>query len=92
MTLHLGELHEDSDKPEAMVFDITDDEVKRFKVGQMVTITIKGSVGLLQVPPDGSSKEFPAEMGVRMVEKKIVGSNVFADLAEDSDDDNAHEG
>lgn len=87
MGLHLSELHEGSDHPETIVLDLSDEEIKRFKVGQKVTITIKGSVGMLQVPPQGSSKEFPAEMGVRMVDKKIVGSNVFAELAEDDEEE-----
>lgn len=87
MSLHLGELHEGSDKPETVVLDLSDDEIKKFRIGQKITITIKGSVGMLQVPPDGSSKEYPAEMGVRMTDKKIVGSNQFAELAEDDDEE-----
>ena len=85
MTVHLSELREGSDHPEVVVLDLTDEEIKKFKVGQKITITIKGSVGMLRVPPEGSSEEFPAEMGVRMTSKKIVGSNEFAELAEDED-------
>ena len=85
MTVHLSELHEGSDRPETIVLDLTDKEIKEFKVGEKVTITIKGSVGMLRVPPEGSSEEFPAEMGIRMTSKEIEGSNVFAKLAEDED-------
>ena len=49
--LHITELVEGSDTPETVVLDLTDDEVKKFKIGQKVTITIKGSVGMLSVPP-----------------------------------------
>ena len=87
MALHLSELHEGSDKPEVVVLDLTDEEIKKFKVGEKITVTIKGSVGMLEVPPDGSSEEFPAIMGVRMTSKKIVGSNEFAELAADEDED-----
>lgn len=86
MGLHLGELREGSDRPEVVVLDLSDEEIKKFRVGQKIVITIKGSVGMLQVPPGGSSNEFPAEMGVRMTDKKIVGSNEFAELAEDDDE------
>lgn len=86
MGLHLKELHEGSDQPETVVLDITDAEVKKFNVGQKITITIEGSVGMLNVPPEGSSKEFPAEIGVRMTSKKIEGHNAFAKLAEDDDE------
>lgn len=86
MGLHLGELHEGSDRPETVVLDLTDKEIKKFNVGEKVTVTIEGSVGMLEIPPQGSSKEFPAIMGVRMTSKKIAGSNEFAKLAEDDDD------
>ncbi|MFQ5741986.1 MAG: hypothetical protein ACE5HV_00175 [Acidobacteriota bacterium] len=87
MALHLAEMHEGSHRPEAIVLELSDEEIKKFKVGQKVTVTIQGSVGMLQVPPDGSSEEFPAEMGVRMTDKKIVGSNEFAELSEDGEEE-----
>ena len=87
MAAHWKELHEGSDHTETIMLDLTDAEVKKFKIGEKITITIKGSVGLLSVPPDGSSKDFPAEIGIRMTDKKIVGSNEFAELAEDADEE-----
>ena len=86
MSAHLLELHEGSDNPETVVLDLTDEEIKKFKIGELITITIKGSVGMLRVPPEGSSEEFPAEIGIRMTSKKIVGSNAFAELAADEDE------
>lgn len=87
MALHITELVEGSDTPETIVLDLTDEDVKKFKIGQKVVVTIKGSVGMLSVPPQGSSEEFPSEMGIRMTSKTIVGSNVFAELAEDDDEE-----
>ena len=87
MALHLGELRGGSDHIETVVLDLSDEEIKRFRVGQKITITIKGSVGMLRVPPEGSSEEYPAEMGVRMTSKKIAGSNEFAELAEDAEEE-----
>lgn len=87
MPLRLAELAEGSDRPETIVLDLTDKEVKEFRVGQKITITIEGSVGMLQVPPQGSSAEMPAELGVRITKRSIVGSNAFAELAEDEEDD-----
>ena len=87
MTLHLSELLAGSDTPETIVLDLTDDEVKTFKVGQKVVVTIKGSVGMLSVPPQGSSKEVPADMGIRITDRSIKGLNEFAELAEDADEE-----
>ncbi len=87
MGLHLSELREGSDIPETIVLDLTDDEVKTFKVGQKVVVTIKGSVGMLSVPPQGSSKEMPADMGIRITDQSIKGLNEFAELAEDEDEE-----
>jgi len=91
MTLRLSELHEGSDTPETIVLDLTDKEVQAFKIGQKVVVTIKGSVGMLNVPPQGSSEGAPAEMGIRITDQSIKGLSVFAELAEDGDEDEAEE-
>lgn len=87
MALHLSELHEGSDRPETITLDLTDEEVKAFNIGQKVVVTIKGSVGMLSVPPQGSSKEVPADMGIRITDRSIKGLNVFAELAEDESEE-----
>lgn len=87
MSLHISELVEGSDHPETIVLDLTDEEVKSFKIGQKIVVTIKGSVGMLSVPPEGSSKELPADMGIRITDRSIKGLNVFAELAEDADEE-----
>ena len=86
MALHIGELRENSDHPETIVLDLTDEEVKAFKIGQKIVVTIKGSVGMLNVPPQGSSEDMPAELGIRITDQSIKGLNAFAELAEDEDE------
>ena len=83
----VGELDSDSKFREAMEFDVTDEQVKSFTIGEKVEVIIKGSVGLLQVPPDGSSKMFPSSLGLRVTSKKIVSQNAFEKLAEEDEDD-----
>lgn len=87
MALHISELHEGSDHPETILLDLTDEEVKKFKIGQKIVVTIKGSVGMLSVPPQGSSKDMPADMGIRITDRSIKGLNVFAELAENGDEE-----
>lgn len=87
MAVHLHELSEGSDSPEIVTLDMSDEEIGKLRIGQKVEIVIKGSVGLLQVPPQGSSADDPALMGVRMTSKTIKGFNEFAELAEDAEED-----
>ncbi len=87
MALHLSELVEGSDSPETIVLDLSDEEVKQFKIGQKIVVTIKGSVGMLSVPPQGSSKDVPADIGIRITDRSIRKTNVFAELAEDADEE-----
>ena len=76
MGLHLTELDEDFNPREAMEIDISDEEVKKLTIGQKIEVVIKGSVGMLQVPPDGSSESNPATLGIRVDSKAVKGKNV----------------
>jgi len=87
MALHLHELSEGSHAPVTVTLDLSDEEIKKFKIGQKIEVTIRGSVGMLQVPPQGSSDEDPAIMGIRMTGQKIKRFNEFAELAEDEDEE-----
>lgn len=87
MSIHLHELSDGSDAPETITLDMSDEAIKKLKIGQKVQITIKGSVGMLQVPPNGSSVDDPALMGIRMTSKDIKGFNEFAELSEDTEDE-----
>ena len=85
--LSIAELDGDSKPREAMEVDISDEEVKKLTIGQKVEVVIRGSVGMLQVPPDGSSENNPASLGIRVDSKTVKGKNAFEDLAEDKDEE-----
>jgi hypothetical protein len=85
--MSLQELDAD-DVPETMTVDIDEDEVKRLKVGQKLELLVKGTVGMLQVPPDGVSGGNPAMMGIKVSSKKLRGlSQVDEMLNEDEDEE-----
>lgn len=83
----IGELGDDGKLKEALTIEVSESEVKEFRVGQVITVTIKGSVGMLQVPPDGTTDADPPLLGIRVDSKSIKGSNVFAELSADDDED-----
>lgn len=83
----LGELDEDEKFREAMEIEISDEQVGELKVGQKITVTIEGSVGMLQVPPDGSSEDNPATLGIRVDSKTVRGKNAFEELSEDTEEE-----
>ena len=85
--ISLGEMADDSDKVETIMLDLSDEEVKNFKIGEKVVVTIEGSVGMLSVPPGGSSDDMPGDMGIRISSRKIKGINEFAELSEADDED-----
>ncbi len=84
-SFHLGEMGEDDKFREAMEIDISDEQVGALKIGQKIEVIIKGSVGMLQVPPDGSSEGNPATLGIRVDSKTIKEKNVFEELSEDEE-------
>lgn len=89
-TLELAEIKDD-DFPETMTIDISEEDIKALRVGQRIEIVIKGSVGMLQIPPEGTSDGGPPMMGVRVSSKTVSKKNVFADLAEEDDGDESEE-
>lgn len=74
---------------ETLTLDITEDMVKKLNIGEKVEIILKGSIGMLQVPPEGTTEFDGPMLGLRLTSKKIIPSNKFADLASDDDDDDA---
>ena len=87
MSLHsLMEMGTDGDDTETLTVDLTSSQIKKLRIGEKITLTVKGSVGMLQVPPEGTSEHAPPILGIRVSSKTIIGSNVFADLAEDDDE------
>ena len=83
----ISELDDDGGLKEILTVEISESEVKELNVGQVITVTIKGSVGMLQVPPDGTTEAEPPLLGIRVESKTIKGSNVFAELSADDDDE-----
>ena len=78
----------DDDKPrETMTVEISEEEVAKLKIGQAVEVNIKGSVGMLQVPPDGVSEGDPPLLGIRVSSKSVRGKNEFEDLFADEDEE-----
>lgn len=83
----ISELDDKGNLKEAITVEITEEEIKELRIGQKIEVTITGSVGMLQVPSDGSSKEEPPLLGIRVTGKKVEGLNAFAELARDDDED-----
>jgi hypothetical protein len=77
---------EGSDHTETLTVDLDEDQIKQLRIGEKITLTVKGSVGMLQVPPEGTSENDPPILGIRVTSKSVEGSNVFADLVEDNDE------
>lgn len=75
------------DGKEAITVELTKKEIKQFKIGEKITITLKGSVGLLEIPPGGATDNMPPTLGIRIDSKKVEGSNMFAELSADEDED-----
>ena len=78
---------EGSEHREALEIDLTDEQVGNLKVGQKIVVTIKGSVGMIGVPPEGSSKHSPAFLGIRVGSKEVKGTNMFEELAADDEEE-----
>lgn len=86
---------EDSAPPkETMMFDVTEEEVKEFSVGDEITVVIKGKVGMVQEPQYSEpSEDNPCTMGIKVDSKKIItagpqqqAANALLDPEEDSED------
>ena len=85
--LMLREMGEDESFREAMTVEISEEQVQELKIGQRVTVTIEGSVGMLQIPPEGASESDPPLLGIRVSEKSVQGKNDFEALSEDAEKD-----
>ncbi len=86
-------------KQRSMHVDVTDEQVKKLKLGQSVTITTQGKITQLRASEageapievggkKGKAERFPPEIVVDVSSTKVVGGgNAFAKLAEDEDDE-----
>lgn len=82
----IKELDSDGEFQETLTIDLTPEVISDFRIGQKIEVTIKGSVGMLSVPPDGASEDFPPDMGIRVESKSIKLLDEFADLIDDDED------
>lgn len=83
----------------SMHVDVTDEQISKLKLGQEVTITTKGKITELRASESmeapvevgvkkGKEKKFPPVIHIDISSTKVVpGGNVFAELAEDEDED-----
>lgn len=83
---------EDAPPKETITLDVTEQQVKQFKVGQKVTVTVKGTVGHLSVPRyDNPTPDNPPTMGIKVDSKTINGKSTqqqgIEDLATDNDEE-----
>ena len=87
----IKELDEDDILSETMTVEIAPSKVKRLQIGQRIEITVKGTVGMLQVPPGGPGSGSPSMLGIRVIRKTIRGLNqidsILDDVADEEEDD-----
>lgn len=97
--MSIGEMPDEGKEfKETMTVDVDEKQISKFKIGDKVTMVVKGTVGMLQVPRDGEpSKSDPPMMGIKVDSKKINGMTVeeaqMDDLAnDDEENDESTEG
>ncbi len=83
----------------SMHVDVTDEQVKKLKLGQDVTITTEGKITQLRASESmeapvavggkkAEEEKFPPVIQIDVSSTKVVpGGNAFAKLAEDEDDE-----
>lgn len=91
MKMHVGEMDGPEKMKETMEVDITDEEAKGFKVGQSITMTVKGTIGMVALPypnnPDSKSS-----LGIEVKSKKVkVSGKDEADISELTSSDDGDE-
>lgn len=77
----------DDDSKQAFSLDIDEETIQKLRLGEKISLSVEGSVGLLEIPPDGLREGEKPMLGVRVDSVKVEGSNEFADLAGDEEDD-----
>ena len=81
--MKLSEVGPDGQSTETMTIEISERQIKQLRIGQRVEVTLKGSIGMLEVPPDGVTPDDPPLLGLLISSKKVVPENAFAQLAAD---------
>ena len=86
-SLELTGFPEGVERPKAVTFELSEEKVKTFEVGQEVVVSLKGVVKELSVRLEGADENNPATLRVRITEQQIRGLNVFSELADESDEE-----
>lgn len=86
MEMMLGH-NEDEKRRETLTVDLPAEQISKLKVGQQIELLVKGSVGMLQVPPNGESSDRSSSVGIRVTSKTVKGLNTFEQLAATDDEE-----
>ncbi len=73
--------------PRTVHLDIDAETVKKLVIDQEVSISIKGVVKSLNIPPDLPDENDLASFSVRITKQTVEGRNVFAELADETDEE-----
>jgi hypothetical protein len=77
---------DNKEMPETITVECSMDELKKHSIGDDVTVTIQGKVGMLQTPPEGEDDSFfRPSIGIEVASKKVESGNEFAKLVDDDD-------
>ena len=74
-------------------FDVTEAQIKKFKLGEKVDVRLRGTIKELTASrvfefalENEKGRRAPPSIEIEISSTKITGSNEFSDLAEDGDD------
>ncbi len=73
--------------PRTVHLDIDAETVKKLAIDQEVSISIKGVVKSLNIPTDLPDEDNLASFSVRIIKQTVEGRNVFAELADETDEE-----
>lgn len=73
--------------PETTSIDTSIKDIKNFKLGQTITITIKGEVMELRQPARKGDKWDKPSIRVKVISKNVSEEGVYDELARDKDED-----
>ena len=81
------EFVEGVETPKVVTLDLDIEFLKRLKIGQEISILLKGVVRSLHTPPDLPDESNPASFSIRITKQTIQGLNDFGLLVEDEDEE-----
>ncbi len=73
--------------PRTVHLDIDAETVKKLAIDQEVSVVLKGVVKSLHIPPDLPDEDNLASFSIRITKQTVEGRNVFAELADEADEE-----